>query len=213
MTGLLDAVPTYFQQGAVTRDRKTANLAFGIRLQPLDKQREVVENIKDELKPPPGVDADHLLGLAAAVERHSEHPLAAAVVAESERRELTEPAIDTFETHTGHGVHARTDGTWVGVGREGLFVAHRKAIPPAVQEAAERLRDAGQTALMVVALVGIGWAFSRWATLHTNKKVERLTDAAARGLAVTAGQLRDNLARPVVPESEAHPHGEQTHIQ
>jgi Cd2+/Zn2+-exporting ATPase len=99
---------------------------------------------------PAGVDPDRLLGLAAAVERHSEHPLAAAVVAESERRGLASPAIDTFETHTGHGVHARTDGLWVGVGREGLFVAHRKAIPPAVQEAAQRLRDAGQTALMVV---------------------------------------------------------------
>ncbi|MDQ3588409.1 MAG: MMPL family transporter [Actinomycetota bacterium] len=54
---LLDAVPTYFQQGAVTRDRKTANLAFGIRLQPLDRQRDVVDKIKDELDPPPGVDA------------------------------------------------------------------------------------------------------------------------------------------------------------
>jgi predicted RND superfamily exporter protein len=64
--GLLDAVPTYFQQGAITRDRKTANLAFGIRLQPLDKQREVVEDIKDQLKPPPGVKAD-VVGLPVLV--------------------------------------------------------------------------------------------------------------------------------------------------
>ena len=33
---LLDSVPPYFSQGVVTRDRKTANLAFGIRLMPLD---------------------------------------------------------------------------------------------------------------------------------------------------------------------------------
>jgi uncharacterized protein len=64
--GLLDAVPTYFQQGAITRDRKTANLAFGIRLQPLDKQREVVEDIKDQLEPPPGVQAD-VVGLPVLV--------------------------------------------------------------------------------------------------------------------------------------------------
>ncbi|HEX6651920.1 MAG TPA: MMPL family transporter [Thermoleophilaceae bacterium] len=54
---LLDAVPAYFSQGVVTRDRKTANLAFGIRLMPLDRQKDVVDDIKSRLKPPPGVEA------------------------------------------------------------------------------------------------------------------------------------------------------------
>ena len=54
---LLDAVPSYFSQGVVTEDRKTANLAFGIRLMPLDRQKEVVDDIKARLKPPPGVEA------------------------------------------------------------------------------------------------------------------------------------------------------------
>jgi len=55
--GLLDAVPPYFSQGVVTRDRKTANLAFGIRLQSLADQKKVVEKIKDRLNPPEGVTA------------------------------------------------------------------------------------------------------------------------------------------------------------
>jgi hydrophobe/amphiphile efflux-3 (HAE3) family protein len=54
---LLDAVPAYFSQGVVTPDRKTANLAFGIRLMPLDRQKEVVDDIKARLKPPEGVEA------------------------------------------------------------------------------------------------------------------------------------------------------------
>jgi predicted RND superfamily exporter protein len=54
---LLDAVPAYFSQGVVTADRKTANLAFGIRLMPLDRQQEVVEDIERRLDPPPGVRA------------------------------------------------------------------------------------------------------------------------------------------------------------
>ena len=54
---LLDAVPTYFSQGVVTADRTTANLAFGIRLMPLDRQKQVVEDIKAALKPPDGVEA------------------------------------------------------------------------------------------------------------------------------------------------------------
>jgi hydrophobe/amphiphile efflux-3 (HAE3) family protein len=54
---LLDAVPAYFSQGVVTADRKTANLAFGIRLMPLDQQKDVVDDIKSRLKPPEGVEA------------------------------------------------------------------------------------------------------------------------------------------------------------
>jgi hydrophobe/amphiphile efflux-3 (HAE3) family protein len=66
VSALLDAVPTYFQQGAITRDRRTANLAFGIRLQPLDRQREVIDQIKEELDPPPGVSAS-VVGLPVLV--------------------------------------------------------------------------------------------------------------------------------------------------
>ncbi len=54
---LLDAVPAYFSQGVVTPDRRTANLAFGIRLMPLDRQEEVVDDIKERLDPPDGVEA------------------------------------------------------------------------------------------------------------------------------------------------------------
>src|SRR5215210_6381523 len=54
---LLDAVPAYFSQGVVTQDRRTANLAFGIRLMALDRQKDVVDDIKARLKPPPGVEA------------------------------------------------------------------------------------------------------------------------------------------------------------
>ena len=54
---LLDAVPSYFSQGVVTADRSTANLAFGIRLMPLDRQKQVVDEIKAALKPPEGVSA------------------------------------------------------------------------------------------------------------------------------------------------------------
>ena len=54
---LLDAVPAYFSQGVVTPDRRTANLAFGIRLMPLDRQKQVVDDIKRRLDPPAGVEA------------------------------------------------------------------------------------------------------------------------------------------------------------
>jgi hydrophobe/amphiphile efflux-3 (HAE3) family protein len=59
---LLDAIPPYLSRGVVTPDRTVATLAFGIRLMPLDKQQRVIETMRRELDPPPGVRAD-LVGL------------------------------------------------------------------------------------------------------------------------------------------------------
>jgi uncharacterized protein len=55
---LLDAVPPYFSRAVITADRRTANLAFGIRLMPLDQQHEAIERIRAALeRTPPGVTA------------------------------------------------------------------------------------------------------------------------------------------------------------
>jgi uncharacterized protein len=62
IASLLNAVPSYFSQGVITRDRRTATLAFGIRLMPLDRQNEVIEAMRGRLKPPAGVRAQ-LAGL------------------------------------------------------------------------------------------------------------------------------------------------------
>jgi len=60
--GLLDAVPAYFSQGVITADRRTATLAFGIRLMPLDRQEQVIDAMRERLHPPAGIDAE-LAGL------------------------------------------------------------------------------------------------------------------------------------------------------
>ena len=62
ITALLDAVPTYFSQAVITPDRTVANLAFGIRLMPLAKQEAVINEMRAQLDPPPGVHAE-LAGL------------------------------------------------------------------------------------------------------------------------------------------------------
>ncbi|MEA2388798.1 MAG: uncharacterized protein QOG41_1571, partial [Thermoleophilaceae bacterium] len=55
---LLAAVPPYFSQAVISRDRTTANLAFGIRLQGLDTQKAIVDDLRSELNPPAGVTAE-----------------------------------------------------------------------------------------------------------------------------------------------------------
>jgi predicted RND superfamily exporter protein len=60
--GLLKAVPPYFSQAVISSDRRTANLAFGIRLMPLERQKRVIDDLRDRLQPPAGVSAQ-LAGL------------------------------------------------------------------------------------------------------------------------------------------------------
>ena len=62
ISALLDAVPPYFSQGVITRDRRTATLAFGIRLMPLERQEQVISSMRRQLHPPAGVHAQ-LAGL------------------------------------------------------------------------------------------------------------------------------------------------------
>jgi len=60
--GLLDAVPAYFSQAVITQDRRTATLAFGVRLMPLDRQKQVMDVMEARLHPPKGTTA-RLAGL------------------------------------------------------------------------------------------------------------------------------------------------------
>src|SRR3954454_9827475 len=55
---LLSAVPTYFSQGVISPDHTVANMAFGIRLMPLDRQKRLIDDIRGQLHPPAGVSAD-----------------------------------------------------------------------------------------------------------------------------------------------------------
>jgi Cd2+/Zn2+-exporting ATPase len=116
---------------------KTGTITFG-------KPRVTTVQVMD------GIRADELLRLAAAVELHSEHHLAEAVVEEARRRGLHLSPTEEFESHTGLGVHAHVDRRWVGIGREQLFASHDIPIPSGLSDTLQRFRAEGQTALLVV---------------------------------------------------------------
>jgi hypothetical protein len=56
--GALGAVPGYFQRAVLTQDHRHALLAFGIRLMPLARQRQVIERMRAALDPPRGTTAE-----------------------------------------------------------------------------------------------------------------------------------------------------------
>src|SRR5256885_956148 len=55
--GLLNVVPPYFSQAVITRDRRTATMSFGIRLESLARQHAAFDDMRARLHPPPGVRA------------------------------------------------------------------------------------------------------------------------------------------------------------
>ncbi len=73
---------------------------------------------------------DQLLGLAAAAERPSEHPLAAAIVSAAHDRQLPLDAAEDFASAPGRGVTARIQGRTVRVGSPALL----EELPPAVDD-------------------------------------------------------------------------------
>ena len=75
--------------------------------------------------PAPGasVEEDELLRLAAAVERASEHPLAAAITAEADARGVPAVVATDFASETGSGVTGHVDGRQVVVGTAAFLAA------------------------------------------------------------------------------------------
>lgn len=95
-----------------------------------------------------GMDDNELLALAAALERESEHPLAAAVVSYAEARGAPRLEASNFRNVPGHGAGATVDGRQVLVGNRKLMVNQGIDIAP-VEERRETLASTGRTSVLI----------------------------------------------------------------
>jgi Cu+-exporting ATPase len=100
------------------------------------------------VEPLPGFAADEILRLAASLERASEHPLAAALVAEAERRGLPAAESKDFRSVTGKGVEGEVGGRRLTVGNRALLADAGVDAAPLEPLAAPREREA-ETVLRV----------------------------------------------------------------
>ena len=67
------------------------------------------------------IEEDDVLRTAASLERHSEHPIATAIVRAALERQLALQAVGDFRSHTGSGVTGRIGGRQVAVGNAQLM--------------------------------------------------------------------------------------------
>jgi P-type Cu+ transporter len=94
--------------------------------------------------PTPGFDEITVLQFAASVERASEHPLGAAIVAAAAERSITPPPVADFNALAGKGVLGTVNGRHVALGSD-KFVAELGIAAGALKDAADDLRRGGAT--------------------------------------------------------------------
>jgi Cu+-exporting ATPase len=98
--------------------------------------------------PAQGFDEAAVLAAAASLERSSEHPLAAAIMASARERGLTFSETSQFASATGKGVTGAANGHEVAVGNSALFTELRIPLT-AIGPQAEILRAEGATTMFV----------------------------------------------------------------
>jgi P-type Cu+ transporter len=99
-----------------------------------------------EIAAQPGTDEATLLRFAAALEQGSEHPLAAAIIAEAKARKL--PRAVDFKSIAGQGVTGRVGGKPVAIGNAALMQAAGADIVAAAGKA-DALRGSGASVIFI----------------------------------------------------------------
>lgn len=97
---------------------------------------------------PGELDADAVLAFAAAAERHSEHPLAAAIVTAARDRDLPLPEATEFDSRPGRGVRATIDGRVIEVGSPAALLA--PAADSTARAVVAEAESTGATAVVVL---------------------------------------------------------------
>jgi Cu+-exporting ATPase len=97
----------------------------------------------------PGIDEPTLLRLAASLEKASEHPLAAAIIAAAHERDVLLTNVASFESITGKGVKGEIAGHRIALGNLAL-IANLAMDAGDLVSRAEALRSDGQTVIFVV---------------------------------------------------------------
>jgi Cu+-exporting ATPase len=100
------------------------------------------------VRPAQGLDETEVLRLAASLERGSEHPLAAAIIAAAEERGLTLSPASNFDSPVGKGVIGKVEGRDVVLGNR-LMMQNAGIDVAGMETAADDLRADGATAIYV----------------------------------------------------------------
>lgn len=136
------------QQGILIKSAESLELLHKVQTVVLDKTGTVTmgqPRVTDILCAP-GVTEEELLCVAASAEKPSEHPLAHAIVEESQARHIPLCPVSGFRSVPGGGIQATLSGEAVLAGNAGYLAQHGVSLA-AMEADAHRLAEDGKTPL------------------------------------------------------------------
>jgi P-type Cu2+ transporter len=147
---------------------------------------------------PDGATPDDALALAAAAESDSEHPLAKAIVAASQRTGHGLPRATDFRSITGRGVEATVDGVRAAVGGPALLRERSLSEPEQLSRHVEEWRERGAAVLYLVRDGEVHGAFALEDEIRpeSKKAVDELHALGVKVVMITgdARQVADAVA-------------------
>jgi Cd2+/Zn2+-exporting ATPase len=168
------------RDGVLIKGGAQLEAAAGISTVVFDKTGTLTEGVPAVMGITPfdGRSDEEVLALAAAVERHSEHPVARAIVRAAIERGLSIPDVDGFTALPGRGARATVGTTLLYLGNMRIC-ADLGTCSPAVHAVMEGVEQTGHTAILVT------------------------TSQAAIGVMAIADRLRDSARSAVAGLREA----------
>jgi P-type Cu+ transporter len=139
------------QEGVLIKNAEAIEVMEKIDTLVVDKTGTLTEG-KPRLTSAMAIDSvneQELLAMAAAVEQHSEHPLASAIVAGAKDRKVTIPRVTNFQSVTGGGVTGEVNGHQVLVGKPQLLKTQNIRDLEKLETKAADLQAQGQTVIFV----------------------------------------------------------------
>jgi Cu+-exporting ATPase len=161
-----------------------------------------------------GFSESDVLRIAASLEKASEHPLAAAILAAAREKSVEAGPVESFQAVTGKGITGTLNGTKVAIGNAALM-ADLGASVGSLQQRAEALQSEGQTVMFVASgsrlagLVAVSDPIKDSAAgairqlQQAGIKVVMLTGDNARTAAAVAKQLGIGFQAGVLPSQKA----------
>ncbi len=140
------------QNGLLVKDRLALERGRNLDMVIFDKTGTLTRGspVVSGVAAVPGGSENDLLARAAAVEANSEHPLAKAIVAEAERRNLPNSLAAKFQELPGRGAQGLVNGKTVVVGGPRLLLESKAGVPSEIEKLTTEWGAKGKTITFVV---------------------------------------------------------------
>jgi Cu2+-exporting ATPase len=140
------------RRGILVRSREALETARSVDVVLFDKTGTLTEGrpVLRGIAVAPGVDEGEALGLAASVERRSEHPIARAIDAAARERKVRVPRASGFRALEGRGAEATVDGRTVSVTGPRVVTERGILLDPELVHASRELGQDGATLVHLI---------------------------------------------------------------